>query len=146
MVALDFDQTIVEVHTGGRWKGGEEALANHVRPEFKCFIEESLQVNIAVAVATFSGQTELIHKVLKQSIKHENAEKIPVYGLDSFGFDRGKHSQLMKAVTDVGGATPDTTVLVDDDSSNTRLAESEGYMTLTYDPDIDRYPRLRKLE
>jgi len=34
-LALDFDQTFIDIHTGGVWPGTLNELISHVRPEFR---------------------------------------------------------------------------------------------------------------
>ena len=34
-LAIDFDQTFIDIHTGGRWPGTLHELIAHVRPEFR---------------------------------------------------------------------------------------------------------------
>lgn len=40
LVALDFDFTVIDVHTGGRWQGSADELATHIRPFFRFLIPE----------------------------------------------------------------------------------------------------------
>ena len=40
LVALDFDFTVIDVHTGGRWQGSADDLATHIRPFFRHLIPE----------------------------------------------------------------------------------------------------------
>lgn len=69
LVALDFDKTILDVHTGGRWKHRSQELVPHVRPEFVCLIQQLLeQEDMQVAVATFSTQKDLIRRVLQKAL------------------------------------------------------------------------------
>ena len=50
MLALDFDQTIVTVHTGGYWRKSHQELATHVRPVFALLIPEAQRQGMRVAV------------------------------------------------------------------------------------------------
>lgn len=69
LVAFDFDQTIISIHTGGFWRDSAEKLAEFVRPCFKYLMPELLKCeNIFVAVVTFSPQEELIREVLRLSM------------------------------------------------------------------------------
>jgi hypothetical protein len=89
-VALDFDRTLVQVHTGGRWEGTAEELAQHVRPQFtalvqaieKSNLESSASTRIHMAVVTFSGQISLIRRVLATICNAENLDSIPIRGSD----------------------------------------------------------------
>ena len=69
LLALDFDKTIVSVHTAGHWRQGTPKLAEHVRPCFQALIKEALlSPNIQVCVVTYSMQPTLIHDVLKMAL------------------------------------------------------------------------------
>ena len=65
-LALDFDLTILSVHTGGAWPGTPEELSRHVRPVFYRLIEAALEANLAVAVVTFSPQVREKEKKRKR--------------------------------------------------------------------------------
>ena len=65
LIAIDFDATIIQVHTYGRWSGGAAALAAHVRPVFAALLRAAVPMdNVTVAVVTFSGQIAVIRDVL----------------------------------------------------------------------------------
>lgn len=135
--------TIVDVHTWGRWEESADELAQHVRPEFQCLIQECLLRGMFVAVATFSMQKELIREVLRSSIRSEI--DVPIYGGDDvIAPDMiGKQSQLILARTyfdekhgDAGATIAvRETVLIDDDGQNIRIAQGGGYRTIHYDPE-----------
>ena len=65
MVCFDFDKTLVDIHTGGRWTGSAEELARHVRPCFRFLIPELFKEKIHVCVVTYSGQEQLIRDTLR---------------------------------------------------------------------------------
>jgi hypothetical protein len=103
-VALDFDRTILQVHTGGLWRDSLEELQTHIRPEFAQLIQTIVQSNthnhneedsssstapIHLAVVTFSGQIQLIRGVLSSilsdgcdDVGDDNSMKIPIRGED----------------------------------------------------------------
>ena len=60
LVAVDFDRTVVDVHTSGRFKGSGKALAQHVRPFFADFCHAAQDVGLWVAIVSFSPQASLI--------------------------------------------------------------------------------------
>jgi len=64
LLAIDFDLTLIDVHTEGCWTGSAAALASRVRPCIKEVVDEALGSGIHVAVVTFSSQVTLISKVL----------------------------------------------------------------------------------
>lgn len=61
---MDFDQTIIDIHTEGYWKGTAQELSTHVRPLFKHLINAAIQSGIKVAIVTFSPQLTYIEDVL----------------------------------------------------------------------------------
>ena len=68
LLALDFDKTIVSVHTGGMWKGGTPKLVEEVRPCFVDLIEAALNNradNLGLCIVTYSKQPGLIADLLK---------------------------------------------------------------------------------
>ena len=69
-LALDFDQTILDIHTGGSWKGTVEELYPHIRPEFKALITSAIATNgeIEIAIVTFSCQTRMVRGVIDHII------------------------------------------------------------------------------
>jgi len=69
LLAIDFDMTIIDIHTGGRWTGTPDELAqHHIRPEFRQLIRACWRHDIAVAVVTFSPQTAVVQHALHQIV------------------------------------------------------------------------------
>lgn len=69
MIALDFDKTILSIHTYGRYQGTAETLVEHVRSTFHYLIEGILNSpgfgkNLFLCIVTFSPQESLIRKLL----------------------------------------------------------------------------------
>jgi predicted HAD superfamily phosphohydrolase YqeG len=97
MVAIDFDRTILKIHTGGVWRGTLEELQQQVRPELATLIQTIDRYNkehekqqqhqqqsssrLHMAVVTFSGQVSFVGGVL-QSILPESYQAIPIRGED----------------------------------------------------------------
>ena len=59
LLAIDFDLTLVDVHTGGSWIGSATALASQARPIVKQLVDEALGAGIYVTVVTFSPQVTI---------------------------------------------------------------------------------------
>ena len=84
LLALDFDLTLVNVHTNGAWGDGPTDLRPHLRPLFRSLIPAVQQQDIFVSVVTFSGQTDLIRECLAYVVgSAENAAAIVIRGGDS---------------------------------------------------------------
>ncbi len=84
LLALDFDKTLVNLHTEGAWGEGSADLRPHLRPLFRSLIPAVQQQGIFVSVVTFSGQTDLIRECLAYVAgSAENAASIIIRGEDS---------------------------------------------------------------
>jgi hypothetical protein len=156
LIALDFDLTIVDVHTGGDWTLSEHELAQHVRPEMKCLMQESSQRGLRIAVASFSVQESLIQQVLQRTMPTVMATtttaRVPIRGGRNRSEPWGKRDQLTLVLDDINKSMnettatattmtttnhvidPTSTILIDDDKNNIRVAQKDGYLSLWLDP------------
>ena len=146
LVAIDFDNTLVDVHTEGKWTDSSDKLVKHVRPGLKEMMEVALKRGqLRVAIVTQSSQTDLIRKVLKKSFKGE-ASKIIIRGQDKTwekidGVPRGGKQQHIASVKQElqdkynMKLEPKEVLLIDDDSYNTGVAMCFGVNSLTFDGD-----------
>ncbi len=80
MVAVDFDLTLVSVHTNGTWMFTARPLASRVRPGFPEFLSEVLRRGLSLAIVTFSPQVELVRDVLRTVLSEKDVEKICIRG------------------------------------------------------------------
>lgn len=55
-LAVDFDMTLVDTHTEGRWSRSASELASRVRPCMRQLLQDALYADIYVAVVTLSPQ------------------------------------------------------------------------------------------
>lgn len=122
LLAVDFDQTFIDIHTGGRWPGTVSELLPHVRPEFQQLVYAVLNHNtknndtadndtnhqtIHVAIVTFSSQPTLIKGVLEQCFGIDTANKIPIRGGDrswtytGSGSRDGKQAHIASSVEEI---------------------------------------------
>lgn len=152
VLAIDFDLTLVGMHTGGRWWGSAETLSRNVRPLWKTVVPLCQKFGIEVSVVTLSRQTKLISNVLKLSLDCD-ATKIRIRGgegmhlvtetgdVDSAntqGCRKQKHidSILQSRIEhSEGHVAPHQIVLVDDDSLNVHEALDQGMRGLLFNPD-----------
>lgn len=145
-VAVDFDKTIIDVHTGGRWNGTPEELVPHVRPEFKQLLPALLANQICVAIVTFSPQTKMIQRILESIVGPDHIGRIPIRGGDKSwtyngqGSKHGKQAHMASAVEELEHddsirITRETTVLIDDDVNNIRHALRNGVRGVWLNPD-----------
>jgi len=80
-LALDFDLTILSIHTGGAWPGTPSELLHHIRPIFFHLMKAALEKGLAVSIVTFSPQCPVIREVLSLLFPQWEA-KIPIRGGD----------------------------------------------------------------
>lgn len=68
LLALDFDKTLIDIHSGGMWNDGADKLASHVRPCMRDLLEAASNKGLFVAIVTYHRQgwliKEVLHKVL----------------------------------------------------------------------------------
>lgn len=69
VLAVDFDQTLIKIHSGGVWKDSTDNLAKHVRPCMKDLLEVALQREMIVCIVTFHSQPRIIRELLKKLLK-----------------------------------------------------------------------------
>ena len=147
-LALDFDQTILSCHTGGRWPHSAEELLTFVRPQFQKLIPAAHQSQIHIAVVTYTAQINLVRSVLESIVGPQAAEKIPIRGADrswqynGTGSTDGKQPHIASAVEELlTNASPSmnitkkTTLLIDDDPRNIRHALNDGTRAIWFNPD-----------
>ncbi|CAM9415018.1 unnamed protein product [Ectocarpus sp. 4 AP-2014] len=143
-LALDFDLTILNIHTSGRWPGTPEQLTQRIRPFFQALIPIAVTKGIHVGVVTFSPQVSMISSVLKAAFPHV-ASQIPIRG-DDFSWEYegrgatdGKQSHMASAAeeltqTHAASITRASTLLIDDDVNNVNIALSEGVNSVWCNP------------
>lgn len=147
-LALDFDLTLISEHTGGHWRGTVPDLALKVRPFFKMLVPMAVENGIAVAIVTFSGQIPIISGVL-QSEFPTVASRIVIRGADKSwvyrgsGSNDGKQGHMASAAEELVGSTGmpitrNSTLLVDDDANNVRIALLNKVRAIRFLPDSPR--------
>lgn len=67
MLCLDWDLTVIGLHTESRWVGTAEQLSLWIRPVFRNFILAALHSKLRVAVVSFSGQTTHVHGAVRHA-------------------------------------------------------------------------------
>lgn len=151
LMAIDFDLTLVSMHTGGRWWGSADTLARSVRPVFKTIIPEALRQGIQVCVATLSSQTKLVANVLCASMPCD-ASMILVRGgektlftekgeqdtADVYGNRKQKHIASILCDREArgdGALLSHQIILIDDDSWNVEEALENSMRALVFNPD-----------
>ena len=150
LLAIDFDQTLIGVHTGGRWQGTAEELALKIRPQFKALVPIAIKYNLNVGIVTFSPQTRVIAAVLKSSLSEAIACRIPIRGNDGRweyvgdGSTDGKQAHIAAVAEEIMkkcntannncNITRNTTILIDDDRTNIDVAHRERVRAVWFNP------------
>ncbi|XP_068694748.1 uncharacterized protein [Montipora foliosa] len=157
LVAVDFDLTIINIHTRGNWQFTAKSLASRVRPTFKLFLAAALECkNLHVAVVTQSPQVSLVREVLEETFPESDTGRIHIRGTDGTwrevkGVTReGKQQHIESVVSQIKKEQKlkikrDEVILLDDDQKNVELAESCKMRALhiTGDDSLDRLLELR---
>ena len=139
---------MINIHTGGRWKGTTPELSTHMRPLFLHLVPLATRHNIRIAIVTFSSQTDKIKEVLELSFTEEMANTIPIRGCDKTwsyegsGMKSGKQMHMASVVEElhrkpmlgVRDVTKASTLLIDDDPRNIRLCLKDGVRGVWFNP------------
>jgi len=131
LVCLDFDQTIIRIHTQGHWQGTIDELVESIRKFFLSFIPMAIKAGLKLAVTTFSSQTDLIYQCLKQAFGTEIADAIPIEG--SIKKDKNQHIKKIQQIIAIG-MDKSQVLLIDDNENNVNAARKKGYKGLYLDP------------
>lgn len=123
-IAIDFDQTLIDKHTGGVYTGSLQDIIPHVRPIFIELINAALQPPppnsaatttatttnndvIHVAIVTYSKQPSLIRSILEHVFGMDMASRIIIRGNDKSwkyegnGMKDGKQAHMASAVEEI---------------------------------------------
>lgn len=146
LLALDFDLTVLDFHTGGRpWQGTIPEMCQRIRPIFCSLIPLAYDAGIQIAIVTFSPQVKTISRVL-ENLFPNIASSIPIRGSDrswsceGLSCMEGKQPHMASAVEEVYANCPEvhitrkSTLLVDDDVNNVRVALNNGVRAIWFDP------------
>ncbi|XP_077986735.1 uncharacterized protein LOC144441080 [Glandiceps talaboti] len=140
VLALDFDETILKVHTFGSWTRSASLLAQHVRPSMVSLISQALEDGLHVCVVTFSGQISLIRDVLQLTLpRTRDVSKILIRGSTSDWNavldipNEGKLQHIASAVAELSvqhkmTIEPEQVCLLDDDNNNVDTAKKFGHL------------------
>lgn len=97
MVALDFDMTLVCIHTNGKWSRSASELSQHIRPVFRSLVPALLSSDIVVSIVTFSPQVDLVERVINLAFaKAEIGTNLFVCG--ARGDICGKHTAAQRTL------------------------------------------------
>ncbi|XP_060071010.1 uncharacterized protein LOC132550926 [Ylistrum balloti] len=146
LLAVDFDETLISIHSGGFWKDSTQKLSQHVRPCMRDLMDEALQRNINVCIVTYFTQPWTIREMLKLVFKRD-AEKIYVQANTADFREKnkdqilGKEAHLAAVCTELYNQRhliikPEEIILFDDDTENIDTAIEFGHWAVTVKDDI----------
>ena len=74
LVAIDFDNTLLSIHTCGYYQGTVDNLLDYIRSTFYYLIQEildspSFNQTLHLCIVSFSSQEQLIRKLIEQAFK-----------------------------------------------------------------------------
>ena len=144
-VAVDFDMTLISMHTSGQYQGTPVELAKLIRPCFLLMIPCLVAKNIAVAIVTFSDQTKLIRDVIRIGFPY-HFSKIVIRTSDKSWGDmgiqdsHGKQKYIASAAEDSEhifklDIKRSSTLLIDDHQQNIRISLKSGVRALLFIPE-----------
>ena len=165
-IAIDFDQTLIDIHTGGVYTGSFHDIVPHVRPIFIELITAALQdtstlttsntaaansdnatsaaAGIHIAIVTYSKQPTLIRSILEHVFGMEMASKIMIRGNDKSwkyegnGMKDGKQSHMASAVEEILHHHHDTNTNSNIISNSNATTSSATETTMTTTLEITR--------
>jgi len=74
LIAIDFDNTFLSIHTNGYYQGTVDTLLEYIRKTFRYLIQEILDSpafghTLHVCIVSFSSQEQLIRKLLQLAFR-----------------------------------------------------------------------------
>jgi len=65
LLAIDWDNTLLGIHTKSDWYGTAKELEMHIRPKFRKLVHIAHAEGIRISIVTFSEQLEMVREVLR---------------------------------------------------------------------------------
>ncbi|XP_052228415.1 uncharacterized protein LOC127842749 [Dreissena polymorpha] len=146
LVAVDFDQTLINFHSGGVWKDSVDKLVPSVRQCIRDLIQTCLDRDINVCIVTFFMQSWVIKELL-QKLFRRNADRILVQANTASFREKhsneflGKEAHIASILTELYKKEhlkirPEQVILFDDDRENTDTALKFGHMAFMVQDDV----------
>ena len=158
LLCLDFDRTLVRIHTSGSYDGSPESLAQQWRPAFTNLIQVAMAARVQVAMVTFSPQSALIRALLRVVLPEEVAAAVQLRTADPAEMwsgipglpnrQAGKLHHIASAwegcgLGDARSCEWRCVLLIDDDRLNIDTAETWGARAVQFEPEaVDAEPRV----
>ncbi|CAF2326250.1 unnamed protein product [Rotaria sp. Silwood2] len=153
LIAIDFDNTFLSIHTNGYYQGTADSLLGYIRSTFHYFIQEILDSSafnqtLHVCIVSFSSQEQLIKKLLQLAFKTSKTDRIiircntPEFVAHMDEDFLGKEYHLSSVVTELATRRnktikPNEILLLDDDVQNILIAEEFGHKVLEIRDEIN---------
>lgn len=164
LLALDFDLTIIGLHTGGAWRGSVHQLAQHVRPCFRSLIEAALEAAefLHLCIVTYSLQQGMIEDLLRYILPNSDTARILVRTSTKEWQKKnqqskqslGKQQHIAQVTTDLYNfrravIQPHEILLIDDDEENVDIARRFGHVAFLVKENVtleDIYAFMEKIK
>ena len=152
VLAIDFDQTLINIHTEGMWWRDNESIVPYIRPQFRALIVEVLKnhndssdrSNLTIAIVSFSSQVNVIRAVLQDILDQAakdledcggglptSADQIQVQAfMPRFFMVKGKQEHLENLKCSLHEV-----LLIDDSQLNILIALHHGVRAIWFNPD-----------
>ena len=150
LICIDFDNTLISIHTYGKWKDNPKKLVKYVRPIFIKFIKKCIQRKINIAIVSFSPQEQVIRTVLN-NIFGKQSKKILIkttnqkYKPDKIFCKINRKKLILKRKVPMILSVcnkiykkkkiiimPHQILLIDDDYNNINIAKKSGFKTYLF--------------
>ncbi|KAK3803221.1 hypothetical protein RRG08_013804 [Elysia crispata] len=109
LLAVDFDKTLIDIHSRGVWDDGLSKLASHVRPCMRDMLEAAIHKGVFVAIVTYHRQDWLIKELLQKILPKKVAKQIYVQANTAEFLQRqraearGSSNDQTQGASEVGG-------------------------------------------
>ena len=129
MIAIDFDNTLIDIHTHSNWELPPSELLPHIRPVFLKLIPKWIHEGKNIAIVTFSNQSNIIKDLLKLAFPDFD---FFIWAELPKSINSGKSKHIEKACQYYN--IPKSEVLfIDDSKNNIDLAIRNGINSIFFD-------------
>lgn len=132
LLALDFDKTIIDIHSGGMWNEGLDKLVSHVRPCMKDLMDAASHKGLFVAIVTFHRQEWIIKEVLLKVLPKKVANKIYIQANTTDFMQKQRSSSVGASEPCDAAANPSAAVKVFMPELNGKQAHIEAVVAAIY--------------
>eukprot|EP00924_Labyrinthula_sp_SR-Ha-C_P008715 maker-scaffold_2-snap-gene-0.3-mRNA-1 protein AED:0.00 eAED:0.00 QI:98/1/1/1/1/1/4/50/354 len=122
ILAIDFDETLLSIHTKSEWKYSAKSLSQYIRPFFNSFLKEASKQKFKTIIVTFSEQKALIKRVCNLCFDGNVEIFCGSDGINNW--KNGKNNHLKKVLKKFNVENSEI-LFVDNDKRNVENAKAE---------------------